>query len=99
MSKKEPKIVKDIVEFFQYWQNPDRVEGEHLPIKEFQLQIYSVSIEFVFKWFVQESELKEVSEFTGIEIENNKLLLSLGEYEIELAVRPPDGLGLADGQV
>ena len=90
MSKIEPKIVKDIVEFFKYWQNPDRVEEEYGPIKEFQLQIYSVSTDFVFKWLVSEEELKEVSEFTEIEIEDNKLLLGIGEYNMELAVRLPD---------
>ncbi|WP_421977157.1 hypothetical protein [Roseivirga seohaensis] len=85
--KTTPKIINDLREFFEFWHNPDRVEGDTLPIKEFQLMIYSVSIGFVFKWFVSKKDLEEASEYTEIEIIDNVLCLSLGEYQIELATR------------
>lgn len=82
-----PKIINDIVEFLNFWKNPDREEGEYISIKEFQLQVYSPSIDFVFKWYVSEEDLKAASEFSGIKIENKTIAFSFGEYNVELSVR------------
>ena len=82
--KKIPEIVNTIVDFFKFWQNPDGIDEEYLPIKTFQLRIYDVSMNFIFKWVISEIELKEVSEFTEVEVINGMLSLSLGEYNIEL---------------
>lgn len=59
MGKEVPKIINDIVEFFQFWQNPDNVKGRTLPIKAFQLRVFDVSMDFVFKWYVSSEELKQ----------------------------------------
>jgi len=80
-----PKIVDDIVEFIKFFDNPDREEGEFKSIKEIQLRIYDVSMSFYFKWYIPYEQLKEVSEFTNVKIENDTLSLSLGEYNIELS--------------
>lgn len=83
--KKVPKIVNDIVEFFKYWDNPDEEKGEYKSIKGFQLAIYGPSMNFVFKWLVTDEELKQVSEYTEIDIVDCTLCLSLGDYNIELS--------------
>lgn len=82
-----PEIVTKLVDFFQFWQNPDRVEGDTLPIKEFQLQIYSPSYNFVFKWYVEKKDIEEAANFIGVKLKKNQRVLpmSLGEYNIELA--------------
>ncbi len=85
MEKQPPKIVDSIVEFFKFWQNPDGVKEDYLPIKEFQLRIFDVSMDFIFKWYVSVDELKEASDFTEVKIVDNVLSLSLGEYSIELS--------------
>jgi len=81
------KIVNKLVEFFQFWQNPDRVEGDSLPIKEFQLQIYSPSYNFVFKWYVEKEELEAAAKWIDVKLKKNQrtLPMSLGEYNIELS--------------
>jgi hypothetical protein len=84
---KGPEIIQKIVEFFNFWNNPDELEDEYVPIKAHQLEIYSVSYDFVFKWYVTEEELKEVSEFTGFKINDDMIALSIGEHNLELAVR------------
>lgn len=84
---KGPEIIQKIVEFFNFWNNPDELEDEYVPIKAHQLEIYSVSYDFVFKWYVTEEELKEVSEFTGFKIDDNMIGLSIGDHNLELAVR------------
>lgn len=86
-SSATPEIVNKLVEFFQFWQNPDRVEGDSLPIKEFQLQIYSPSYSFVFKWYVEKKDFEEAAKFIGIKLKKSQrtLQMSLGEYNIELA--------------
>jgi len=84
---KGPEIIQKIVQFFNFWNNPDELEDEYVPIKAHQLEIYSVSYDFVFKWYVTEEELKEVSEFTGFNINDNMIALSIGEHNLELAVR------------
>ena len=43
--EKAPEIVNKIVEFFNFWSNPDGEKGEYKSIKEFQLRIYDVSCE------------------------------------------------------
>lgn len=80
-----PKIVNDIVDFFKYWDNPDEEKTEYKSIKAFQLAIYGPSMNFIFKWIVSNEELKQVSDYTGIEIDNDMVGLSLGEYNIELS--------------
>ena len=82
--KEVPKIVSDIVEFFKYWDNPDEEKGDYKSIKMFQLMIYGPSMNFIFKWVVSKEEIKQASDYTGIEINDNTLGLSLGEYNIEL---------------
>lgn len=86
-SSATPEIVNKLVEFFQFWQNPDRVEGDSLPIKEFQLQIYSPSYNFVFKWYVDKKDFEEAAKFIGTKLKKSQrtLQMSLGEYNIELA--------------
>jgi len=84
---KAPEIIDKIVGFFNFWSNPDDEKGEHVSIKQFQLRIYDVSYDFVFKWYITEKELKEVSDFTNIPIENDMLALGIGEYFLELAVK------------
>jgi hypothetical protein len=86
--EKAPEIINKIVEFFNFWSNPDDEKGEYKSIKEFQLRIYDVSCEFVFKWYITEKELQEVSDFIGNPIENNMLSLGISEYFLELAVKP-----------
>jgi hypothetical protein len=81
-----PEIIDKIVAFFNFWNNPDELEDEHVPIKAHQLEIYSVSYDFVFKWYITEEELKQVSEHTGIEIEDNRLKLGIGDHRFELEV-------------
>ena len=81
---KEPEILTKIVDFFKFWQNPDNSDDEYLPIKEFQLRVFDVSYDFIFKWMVSDKDIKSVSEFTNIEIKNNRLCLSVGEYVFEL---------------
>ena len=85
MSKKIPKIVNDIVEFFKYWDNPEKEKGEYKSIKVFQLTIYVPSVNFIFKWIVSDEELKQASDYTGIEIVDDTLYLSLADYNIELS--------------
>ena len=85
--EKAPEIVDKIIEFFNFWNNPDREEGEYTSIKTFQLRIYDVSYNFVFKWYITEEELKEVSDFTNIPIENDMLALGIGEHFLELAFK------------
>jgi len=85
--EKAPEIIDKIVDFFNFWSNPDNEEGEHVSIKQFQLRIYDVSYDFVFKWYITEKELKEVSDFTNIPIQNDMLALGIGEYFLELAVK------------
>jgi len=80
-----PKIVNDIVEFFKYWDNPDEEKTEYKSIKAFQLAIYGPSMNFIFKWSVSNEELKQVSDYTGFEIDNDMVGFSLGEYNIELS--------------
>lgn len=86
--EKAPEIVDKIVEFFNFWNNPDHEEGEHISIKEFQLRIYDVSYDFVFRWYITKEELKEVSDFTKIPIENDMLALGISDHSLELAIRP-----------
>ncbi len=83
--KEIPKIVSDIVEFFQYWDNPDEEKGGYKSIKAFQLAIYGPSMNFIFKWVVSNEELKQASDYTGIEIVDDTLGLSLSDYNIELS--------------
>ena len=85
--KKAPEIIDKIVEFFNFWNNPDREEGQHISIKEFQLRIYDISYDFVFRWYITREELKEVSDFTEIPIENNMLALGIGDHFLELAIK------------
>ena len=85
--KKAPEIVNRIIEFFNFWNNPDDEEGEYTSIKEFQLRIYDVSYYFAFKWYITKEELQEVSDFTDIPIENNMLALGIGEHFLELAIK------------
>ena len=85
--EKAPEIINKIIEFFNFWNNPDNEEGEYTSIKTFQLRIYDVSYDFVFKWYITEKELKEVSDFTNIPIENNSLALGIGEHFLELAFK------------
>ena len=82
-----PKIVNKLVDFFQFWQNPERVDGDTLPIKEFQLQIYSPSYNFIFKWYVEKEELEAAAKWIDVKLKKNQrtLPMSLGEYNIELA--------------
>lgn len=83
--KEVPKIVNEIVEFFKYWDNPDEEKGEYKSIKAFQLAIYGVSMNFIFKWIISNEELKQVSDYTGIEIIDDTMQLSLADYNIELS--------------
>lgn len=85
MSKKPPKIVNDIVDFFKYWDNPDEEKGGYKSIKAFQLAIYGPSMNFVFKWVVTEEELTQVSKYTKIEIIDGTISMSLADYNIELS--------------
>jgi hypothetical protein len=87
IKEKSPKILDRIIEFFNFWNNPDDEKGEYTSIKTFQLRIYDVSYDFVFKWYITEQELKEVSEFTNIPIKNNSLALGIGEHFLELTFR------------
>lgn len=85
--KEAPEIIDKIVDFFNFWNNPDNEKTEHTSIKEFQLRIYDVSYDFVFKWYITKEELKQVSDFTKIPIENNILALGIGEHSLELAIK------------
>lgn len=85
--EKAPEILDRIIEFFNFWNNPDDEEGEYISIKTFQLRIYDVSYDFVFKWYITEEELKEVSEFTNIPIKNNTLSLGIGEHCLEITFK------------
>lgn len=82
-----PEIINKITEFFQFWQNPDRVEGDSLPIKEFQLQIYLPSSNFVFKWYVDKKDFEEAAKFIELKLKKSQrsFQMELGEYNIELA--------------
>lgn len=81
---KEPKIIKTILDFFNAWENPDDDDKEYKTIKVHHLLIYSVSPNFVFKWHIPYNDLEEAAKFVGTEIKENKIFLSVGEYEIEL---------------
>lgn len=85
-SSATPEIINKLVEFFQFWQNPDRVEGDSLPIKEFQLQVYSPSYNFVFKWYVDKNDFEEAAKFIGTKLKKSQrtLQMSIGKYDIEL---------------
>jgi hypothetical protein len=85
--EKAPEIVDKIVDFFNFWDNPDNEKTEHISIKEFQLRIYDVSYDFVFRWYITKEELKQVSDFTKIPIENNMLALGISEHSLELAIK------------
>ena len=91
MSTKKPgkaakKEIPKIVEFFKFWQNPDGVEGDELPIKPFQIWVYFVTPEFTFKWHVTEKELEEMAEYLEVKLKSKQrtLELAIGEYKIEL---------------
>ena len=83
-----PEIIEKILAFFNFWNNPDGSDDEYVPIKAYQLEIYSVSYNFVFKWYITEEELRQVSEHTGINIEDNRLKLGIGEHQLELEAMP-----------
>ena len=85
-SSATPEIVEKLVDFFQFWQNPDRLESDSFPIKEFQLQIYSPSIDFIFKWRVKKEDVIAAAKFIDVKLKKNQRILpmSLGEYNIEL---------------
>lgn len=84
---KEPKIVKKLVEFFQQWEDPENKGGEYKAILPHHLLIHTVSTVFVFKWIVSKEELKDAAQFLGMEIVDNVLYLTIGEYEVELEGR------------
>lgn len=86
-----PDIVKRIVDFINFWNNPNRETGKYKSIEEFQLQIYSVSTDFAFKWWVSRQELLEVSKFIGESVSDNKLTLSIGNFTVELELQNNPG--------
>lgn len=87
-----PEILENIVAFLNFWNNPDNSEEEYVPIKAFQLEVYSVSYAFAFKWYITQEELQQVSDYTDIEIEGNCLKLGIGEYQVELEAENPKTL-------
>lgn len=88
VEEEAPEIIQRIVEFFNFWNNPDGEKGQYISIKDFQIRVYFVSDDFVFKWYVTKEELKQVSDFTEFPIIDDTIALSFSEYFFELAVRP-----------
>lgn len=80
----EPTIIKKLIKFINFWDNPKEEQGEYISLSVHGLRIYDVSFDFWFKWIISDDELKEVAEFLNIEIKDNKLFLTIGEHNIEL---------------
>ena len=80
-----PEIITKLVDFINKWNNPNELPDGPRPIEIYQLIIYDVSYNFIFKWIIKEKELKEASAFTKVAIENNTIRLSIGECSVELS--------------
>lgn len=69
----EPAILKKLIDFINFWNNPKKEQGESFSLSVHALRIYDVSYDFWFKWIVSDDELKEVSNFLNIKIKDDKL--------------------------
>jgi hypothetical protein len=83
--KKAPRVIEAIIDYVESYNNPDRVEGNSLPIKSYHLNCYDVSYDFMFKWIIQQTEMDEILEWNkDLKLQNGVLKFSIGDDVIEL---------------
>lgn len=89
--KNAPKILDRVLEFINWWDNPDKIYNKPRPVSMHELWVLSVSPNFVFKWYIEEEDFIEAANYLGEELEpgQKSIFLAIGdlkEYKIELSI-------------